>query len=70
MQRITIEVKDSYTENVLEMLHSIKGIMIEKIRYDDTSFQKEGIDLDFIKLQTDPMARTWENEEDEAWNEL
>jgi hypothetical protein len=38
MQRITIEVKDSYTENVLEMLHSIKGIMIEKIRYDDTSF--------------------------------
>ena len=32
MQKITIEVKDNYTANVLEMLHSLKGVMIDKIK--------------------------------------
>ena len=68
MQKITIEVKDNYTENVLEMLHSLKGVMIEKIKFD--SPQEGRVDLDFIKLQIDSMKTTWDNQEDEAWNDL
>jgi hypothetical protein len=68
MQKIIIEVKDNYTENVLEMLHSLKGVMIEKIKFD--SSQEARVDLDFMKLQIDPMKQTWDNQEDEAWNDL
>ena len=31
MQTIQLQVKDSYTQNVLRMLESVKDIMIEKI---------------------------------------
>jgi hypothetical protein len=68
MQKITIEVKDNYTANVLEMLHSLKGVMIDKIKFD--SSQEARVDLDFMKLQIDPMKQTWNNKEDEAWNDL
>ncbi len=68
MQKITIEVKDNYTENVLEMLHSLKGVMIEKIKFDAS--QEGKVDLDFMKLQIDSMKQTWDNQEDEAWNDL
>ena len=68
MQKIMIEVKDNYTENVLEMLHSLKGVMIEKIKLDGAG--EESVDLDFMKLQIDPMKQTWDNQEDEAWNDL
>jgi len=69
MQKITIEVKDNYTANVLEMLHSLKGVMIDKIKFDDLE-QANKIDFDFIKLQSNSMKDTWDNKEDEAWNEL
>ena len=68
MQKITIEVKDNYTENVLEMLHSLKGVMIEKIKFDAPDEAK--VDIDFMKLQIDSMKQTWDNQEDEAWNDL
>jgi len=68
MQKIIIEVKDNYTENVLEMLHSLKGVMIEKIKFD--SSQEARVDLDFMKLQIGSMKQTWDNQEDEAWNDL
>ena len=68
MQKITIEVKDNYTANVLEMLHSLKGVMIEKIKFE--SDQEAKVDLDFMKLQMDSMKQTWDNQEDEAWNDL
>jgi len=69
MQKIIIEVKDNYTENVLEMLHSLKGVMIDKIKFD--SSQEGGrVDLDFMKLQIGSMKQTWNNKEDEAWNDL
>ena len=68
MQKIIIEVKDNYTENVLEMLHSLKGVMIDKIKFD--SSEEGRVDLDFMKLQIDPMKQTWDNKEDEAWDDL
>ena len=68
MQKITIEVKDNYTTNVLEMLHSLKGVMIEKIKFD--SDQENRVEYDFIKLQMDSMQHTWDNQEDEAWDDL
>jgi len=68
MQKITIEVKDDYMNNVLEMLHGLQGVMIEKIKFN--SEQKEGVESDFIKLQINSMKDTWDNQEDEAWNEL
>ena len=68
MQKITIEVKDNYATNVLEMLHGLKGVMIEKIKFDSDNTSK--IDLDFMKLQTDSMKHTWDNQEDKAWDDL
>ena len=68
MQKITIEVKDHYTTNVLEMLHGLKGVMIDTISFDTEQAQK--VDYDFMKLQIDSMKSTWDNQEDEAWNDL
>ena len=68
MQKITVEVKDSYLENVLEMLHSVQGIMIEKIRTSsDTTRETE---LELMKLQTSSMESVWDNEEDKVWDAL
>ncbi len=62
MQKITVEVKDSYFENVLEMLHSVQGIMTEKIKTSsDTTRETE---LELMKLQTASMQSVWDNEED------
>ena len=69
MQKIYIEVKDDYLNNVFEMLHSLKGIMIEKINLDSSGKEKE-IDKDLMHLQFGPMKKTWYNDEDEAWNAL
>jgi len=69
MQKITIEVKDNYTANVLEMLHSLKGVMIDKIKFDDLNHENK-VELDFMKLQVDSMKYTWDNQEDEAWDDL
>lgn len=66
MQKITIEVKDNYTANILEMLHSLKGVMIDTIKLDKDL--DNGVDFDFMKLQIDSMQQTWENQEDEAWD--
>ena len=48
MQKIIIEVKDVYTANVLEMLHSLKGVMIDQIKFD--SAQDHKVESEFIKL--------------------
>ncbi len=66
MQKITIEVKDNYTDNIMEILHGLKGVMVEKIKLDDRYSQS--MDSDFMKLQIDSMTPTWDNTEDEAWD--
>ena len=68
MQKIIIEVKDNYATNVLEMLHGLKGVMIEKIKFDPSNTSKT--DFDFMKLQVDSMKHTWDNQEDKAWDDL
>ena len=68
MQKITIEVKDNYMKNVLEMLHGLQGVMIDKIRL--ASENNEKVESDFIKLQMSPMEEIWDNEEDKVWDEL
>ena len=66
MQKITIEVKENYTANILEILHGLKGIMIDKIKLDENP--KNDVDMEFMKLQTDSMKHTWNNHDDEAWD--
>ena len=66
MQKITIEVKDNYMNNVLEMLHSLQGVMIDKIKLANNNKTEN----DFLKLQISSMKKTWDNEEDKVWNEL
>ena len=66
MQQIIIEVKDTYTDNVFEILHSLKGIMIDKIKFDE----EKKLEFDFMKLQVDSMKDTWDNQEYEVWDEL
>jgi len=31
---------------------------------------EESVDLDFMKLQINAMKPTWDNQEDEAWDDL
>jgi len=68
MQIIRIDVKDRYVSNVLTMLKGMKDVMIEKINIDTPSGRED--DEDFIKLQISVMDRTWDNNEDKAWDEL
>ena len=67
MQKITIEVKDNYIKNVLEMLHGLQGVMIDKIKLNS---DENKVETDFMKLQMSAMERTWENEEDRVWDDL
>ena len=66
MQKITIEVKDNYMNNVLEMLHGLQGVMIDKIKLAPDN----KVENDFMKLQMSAMEKTWDNEEDKVWDDL
>jgi len=68
MQTIHIDVKDMYVSNVLTMLKSMKDVMIDKINLDTPSDTRD--EEDFMKLQTMSMNKTWDNDEDKAWDEL
>jgi len=68
MQKIIIEVKDDYTHNIMEILHGLRGVMIDKIKLDGTD--NTTIQDDFMKLQIDSMKDTWNNDEDKAWDGL
>jgi len=67
MQKITIEVKDNYMNNVLEMLHGLQGVMIDKIKL---ASDENKVENDFMKLQISSMEKTWDNEEDKVWDDL
>ena len=68
MQTIHIEVKDIYVSNVLTMLKSMKDVMINKINLDTSNSARD--DENFMKLQANSMDKTWDNDEDKAWDEL
>ena len=68
MQKIIIEVKDDYINNIMDVLHGLNGVMIEKIKVSDLN--ENSVEDDFIRLQTTSMQNTWKNEEDKAWDAL
>ena len=68
MQTIHIDVKDMYVSDVLSMLQSMKDVMIDRINLDTPSGTRD--EEDFMKLQISSMNKTWDNDEDKAWNEL
>jgi copper chaperone CopZ len=67
MQTIHIDVNDNYLNQVINILESLKGIMLEDIK-----IEKKNVDenKDLIKAQIKSMSQTWDNKEDEAWDEL
>ena len=69
MQKIMIEVKDDYTNNILEILHGLNGVMIDKIKL-YSSGKESKVDNDLVGLQFGSMSKTWDNQEDEAWDDL
>jgi len=68
MQAIHIQVKDPYVPNVLELLNSLKNVMVESIRLDTPPGTED--DTSLIELQESAMHATWDNEADEAWDEV
>jgi len=67
MQKITIEVKDDYVNNIIAVLQGLKGVIVDKIKLDDTAI-KESDTKGMIALQQDVMERVWDNDEDKAWD--
>jgi len=68
MQTIYIEVKENYVSNVLKMLDGIKDIMINTVKLEPSNKQETEDTL--MTLQSASMKRTWENDEDKAWDAL
>jgi len=67
MQKITIEVKDDYVNNIIAVLQGLKGVIVDKIKLDDTAI-KESDTKGMAALQQDVMERVWDNDEDKAWD--
>ena len=67
MQKITIEVKDDYVNNIIAVLQGLKGVIVDKIKLDDMAI-KESDTKGMIALQQDVMERVWNNDEDKAWD--
>ncbi len=68
MQTIHIDVSDIYATKLINMLENLKGIMLEEIRVDKSIEIIDNDIVDLIQSQENTMAKTWENEEDEAWD--
>ena len=68
MQKITIEVKDGYFQNIMSVLQGLRGIIINKINFEEKMHNKR--DEDIMIFQEDAMRHTWNNDEDKAWDAL
>jgi len=69
MQTIYIEVKDNYVSNVLKMLDGIKDVMIDKIKLEPLE-EQEKAENSLVALQITSIEKTWENDDDKAWDAL
>ena len=69
MQRIVIEVNDGVLNEVLRALQRLHGVKIDRIDSNRNHFE-ESDDAKLITLQSSTMKPTWDNPEDERWNEL
>lgn len=64
MQTITLEVKDNYLNNTLEILHGLKDIMIDKITVKENEQFVRKEEDDFITLSNSSLEQIWDNKED------
>ena len=72
---LTLKIENEKIEQIfLNEFHSNKEMFFEFIQ---NSFEKmkskndeKLMEEDFIKAQEGSMAKTWENDSDEAWDEL
>ena len=70
MQTIQIEVQDSYANKVINILENLKGIFLEDILIKKRVDSVDNNMVSMINAQEEVMKKTWDNDEDEAWNEL
>ena len=69
MKTIHIDVKDSYFHNVVAMLESLKGVMLNRIDIEQSNKnEKRSEQENIMTLQEDVMKQTWDNEADEEWD--
>ena len=72
---ITLKIEDEKIENIfLNEFHSNKDKFLEFIQnsYDKMKISNNQADFDkeLIKSQETSMYKTWDNDEDKAWDEL
>ncbi len=68
--QISINFKnENVAQKVLWFLNHLKDEGVE-ILDSDKSDIKEHLEVDIKNLQQTSMSKTWDNDEDEAWNEL
>jgi hypothetical protein len=71
MKTIHIDVKDPYVQNVLAVLESLKGIMLNRIDIEPAKkSEKKSNPESIMTLQETSMKSTWDNEADEVWDAL
>jgi len=68
MQTITIEVKDDYLDNTLEILHGLKDIMIDEISVTCNNVIDSNEKKSFMKLSNNRLEKIWNNEEDAIYD--
>jgi len=68
MQSFRIDVSDCVADKILWFLQNFNNVKVEKIDLEDEYISKD-IDLKSLEeLQEDSMSNTWDNKEDENWN--
>jgi len=72
---ITLKIDNKYVENIfLNEFHSNKEKFLEFIQnsYEKMNATKSlnNVDSDLRQLQEISMSKTWDNDEDKAWDEL
>jgi len=72
---ITLKIENEKVENIfLNEFHSNREKFFEFIQnsYDKmkTATHQDNFDIDLIKSQEVSMSKTWDNNDDKAWDEL
>jgi hypothetical protein len=72
---LSLTIEDKNIENIfLKEFHSDKVEFFNFIKSSFDKFKDKNIenndDLDFTDLQIDSMSKTWDNDQDKAWDDL
>jgi hypothetical protein len=68
MQTITLEVKDNYLDNTLEILHGLKDVMIDKISVKYSTIVDANEKSSFIQLSNSTLDKVWDNNKDAEYD--